>query len=426
LEAKGRPRVLVCPMDWGLGHATRCVSIIRKLTEKNAEVIIAADNQPYAFLKKEFPELMFLRFQSYKISYPAKGSMVFAMLLSIPKILRGIRKEHKLLEQIIKEYNIDIVISDNRYGLFVKSQKSKVKSQNFTAKTLRHKESQKSIVYTVFITHQVLIKCPSWLKMFEPVLAYITRKFISKYNECWIPDLESGSQKSEVGSQKSEITGINLSGDLSHKYTLPQNAYYIGLLSRFESNIKTSEVVEKIDLLIILSGPEPQRTILEQKIVSGFMFIRNNNFNTNELMLSQSSGQVSGLNYKVIIVQGKADKDEERKLSENIFIYSHLETEKLYQLIKSSELIICRPGYSGIMDMAVMGKKAIFIPTPGQTEQEYLAEYLYEKHLFYYMKQKDFDLEKAIKESENYNGIQINNDDSMLDERIEKVLSVKC
>ncbi len=367
-----RKRVLVCPMDWGLGHAARCVPIIRKLIEKNAEVIIAADNQPIAFLKKEFPELKFLRFPSYRITYPSNGSMVFRMLLSIPKILRGIKQEHALLEQIIKENNIDIVISDNRYGLW------------------------NDKVYTVFITHQILIKCPAWMKMFEPVLAGITRKLISRYNECWIPDLEGDE---------------NLSGDLSHKYSLPQNAHYIGLLSRFDSKVKSSKNDEKIDVLIILSGPEPQRTKLEEKLLSGLQLPE---FNLNK--------------YNVVLVRGiyeSTDNSQFSNLQSQICIYSHLETEKLHQFIDNSELILCRSGYSGIMDLAVMGKKAVFIPTPGQTEQEYLAEYLFRKKLFYYMKQNDFDLSKAIKASEDYNGIQIRNDESKLDERIEKVLSIK-
>ena len=152
-----RQRVLVCPMDWGLGHAARCVPVIKKLIQQNAEVFIAADNQPYTFLKKEFPDIKLLHFPSYRIKYPAKGSMVFTMLLSIPKILQGIRKEHKLLEHIIKENNIDIVISDNRYGLWTKSSKSNV-------------QSSKLKPYSIFITHQLIIKCPPFLK---PVLSSI-------------------------------------------------------------------------------------------------------------------------------------------------------------------------------------------------------------------------------------------------------------
>jgi len=370
-------------MDWGLGHAARCVPIIRKLIERNAEVIIAADNLPLAFLKKEFPGLKFLRFPSYKITYPSDGSMVFRMMLSIPKILRGIKQEHALLEQIIKENNIDIVISDNRYGLW------------------------NDKVYTVFITHQIMIKCPALMKIFEPVLAGITSKFISRYNECWIPDIEGNE---------------NMSGDLSHKYKLPQNAYYIGLLSRFgdsrELGVKSREIVtertdikENIDLLIILSGPEPQRTILEEKLLSG---LQSPDFDLNK--------------NNVVLVRGiyeTAYNSQFSNLQSQICIYSHLESEKLHLLINSSELILCRPGYSGIMDLAVMGKKAVFIPTPGQTEQEYLAEYLLRKKLFFYMKQKDFELKNAIEESKNYKGIQIKNDESKLDEKVDKVLSIK-
>ncbi|OQX80049.1 MAG: hypothetical protein B6D61_02530, partial [Bacteroidetes bacterium 4484_249] len=310
-----KPNILVCPLDWGIGHATRCVPVINELLIQNANVIIGADNRPLAFLKQEFPNLQFIKFSGYKFSYPEKGSMALKMALSAPNFLFEIKKENKVLDKLIDKYNIDAVISDNRFGLYTKR------------------------IPCVFMTHQIMIKSSSGLKFLEPLLYRINKSFISKYSECWIPDFADE---------------LNLSGDLAHKKPLPRNSFYIGPLSRFKNSISENLRNKKTkgfayDFLVMLSGPEPQRTILEKRI-------------TKQLDKSELKGA---------IVSGKPETDEKHTLNENTEVYSHLETSKLKQLIIDSEIIISRPGYSTIMDLAVLGKKAIFIPTPGQTEQEY-------------------------------------------------------
>jgi hypothetical protein len=374
------------------------VPIIRILKHMDAEVIIGADNGPYDFLKKEFPELKFIRFPFFKISYPNKGqdlrgfknllglfygSMVMKMILSIPKILNGIRKEHSLLNRIIGENDIDIVISDNRYGLWNKR------------------------VYSIFITHQIMVKSPCTVHralcsvIIEGLIHRIIKWFVRHYDECWIPDFAGAD---------------NLSGELSHKYRLPENSFFIEPLSRFNfsqrrkdandaGSIKSGQLQDgKVNLLIILSGPEPQRKIFET-LVRNQLSVVSKEFN------------------KLVIVRGKIDEDKGVIENGNLSIYSHAVTKILEELIKSSDEIICRPGYSSIMDLVKSGKKAIFVPTPGQTEQEYLAEYLFKKGLYYYEKQKDFDLIRAIKSSENYKGLKLNYENRVLYERIEKIIS---
>ncbi len=171
--------ILICPLDWGIGHATRCVPIINELIRAGHRPTIATDNRALEFLKKEFPELTFVKFRGYIPKYPRHGSMSWKMLLSIPKIISGIKTEHKELKNLIREYNIDTVISDNRYGLWNKD------------------------VKTIFITHQIMVKLPVVIKFLEPFLSGIIKKRVRKFDECWIPDFESGQ---------------TLSGDLSHKY----------------------------------------------------------------------------------------------------------------------------------------------------------------------------------------------------------------
>ena len=128
-----KKRILVAPLDWGIGHATRCIPIINALQAHEFEVVIAADGRPLHLLKNEFPNLEFIRFSGYHIKYSSYLPMGLSMLLQTPKILINIRKEHKLLAQIIDDYNIDGVISDNRFGLY------------------------NNKVPTVFITHQLQI-----------------------------------------------------------------------------------------------------------------------------------------------------------------------------------------------------------------------------------------------------------------------------
>lgn len=357
--------ILIAPLDWGLGHATRCVPIINKLINLGANVIIAADKRPFDFLIKEFPDLKSIRLPGYDITYSKGNNLSGKIIKSFPRIRKRIKLEHKALEKIIEEHKIDVVISDNRYGLW-----------NYKIKT-------------VFITHQLNIKAPRKLKLFESVPRLFIRKFIRKYDECWVPDYEGK---------------INLSGDLSHKAKLSSNVHFIGPLSRFhleETDDKCFETIDhKHDLLVILSGPEPQRTMFENII----------------------SEQLKTSDLNTVVIRGITEKFEESQLNMNVKIFTHLKSDEICQLISKSKIVLCRPGYSSIMDLTALGKDAIFVPTPGQTEQEYLAKHFMAQKVFFSMKQKDFNLELAIEQSANYNGVKLNYNPSILDERIETLL----
>jgi len=341
-------RILICPLDWGLGHATRCIPVIRAFLEQQAEVLIAADGRPYELLKREFPSLQFIRLEGYNVRYPSSGSMAVSMLLSVPKILAGIKREHRELEKIIQQYKIDTVVSDNRYGCWNKN------------------------VRSIFITHQLMVKSP----VAEGLLHRIIRSYIKKYDECWIPD---------------HARENNLSGDLSHKYPLPGNAFFIGPLSRFNATAQPEQTAQ-YDVMAIISGPEPQRSIFEKRV----------------------SEQLFQSNLKALIVfgipEGKAGREKKGRLE----MASHLGAEEMEKAIRSSSLIISRSGYSTVMDLAALAKKAVFIPTPGQTEQEYLAHYFSEKKVAYFQEQSEFNLDKALKEAEKYSGFKNIETDDLL------------
>ncbi|MBN2172755.1 MAG: hypothetical protein JW731_01400 [Bacteroidales bacterium] len=359
---KNRPNILVCPLDWGIGHATRCVPLIRLLQERDVNVIIGAGGRSQAFLKEEFPGLPVITFPGYRFKYPRNGKMAARMLLQAPVILSGIRREHRMLENLIDEHKINAVISDNRYGLWSKK------------------------IPSVFLTHQVFIKSSGSLKFLEPILFRVSRHYLNKYSEIWIPDAEAEE---------------NLSGELSHKEKLPGNYYFIGPQSRF-AGVKTgSDPPEmKYDLLFLLSGPEPQRTVLSEKIKK----------------------QLEGENYHAVIVEGRPEESSTKDLSPHVKVFSHLETDILRQLILESRIIVSRPGYSTIMDLATLGKKAVFIPTPGQTEQEYLAIKFMNERTFFSMPQEIFDLKIALSETGNYRGIKALPSNNMLRSRIDNLI----
>jgi len=339
-QVKNQKRILVAPLDWGLGHATRCIPVIRELLEHGEDVVIGADGRIAELLKKEFPALEIIPLAGYRVNYSASLPMWLGMLVQAPRILLHIFAEHRQLKKMIREHRIDGVISDNRYGLWNKN------------------------IDAVLITHQLFIQCPPALRFLEPVLRFINHALIRKFNHCWIPDDER-----------------NLAGELSLQQPMPQHAQFIGLLSRWKKNAKPGEV-KKYEVMAIISGPEPHRTLFENLLVDEM----------------KKSGRPS------IVVRGKPEEQSDLQFS-NVRIISHLDNEHLYHAIQDSGMVICRSGYSGIMDLVTIRRDAILVPTPGQTEQEYLANYLREKKIFYSENQKDFQLERALLLCHNYSVI---------------------
>ena len=330
---KAKKRILVAPLNWGIGHATRCIPIINALIDNNYAVILAAEGRPLHLLSSEFPQLEIIRFADYNINYSKYLPMSVSMLLQTPKLLWNIKKEQTALQSIINDYNIDGVISDNRFGLYSKT------------------------IPSVFITHQLQIQSP----YLSDSIRDFNYKYINKFDACWIMDDEKN----------------NLAGALSKPNTLPNNTIYIGTQSRFEKK----ESKKKYDFMAIVSGPEPQRTILEKGLINA----------------------LKDRTEKSLIVLGKPELNTSEQIG-NLSLKSHLNAKELNTAILQSDLIICRPGYSTVMDLAKLEKKAIFIPTPGQTEQEYLAENFMSKGICYSQNQSDFNFELAIKESKKYNG----------------------
>ena len=324
-------RVLVAPLNWGLGHATRCVPIIRELLRRKCEVVIAADGYSLRFLRQEFPHLEWVEFEGLKVEYSKGQSQVGAMLRQLPRFLRDIWREHKELKKIVERYEIDVVVSDNRFGLWCKG------------------------VHSVYVTHQLMVKMPRGLEWMEWAVWRFHRWFIGHYDECWVPDIEGEG---------------NLSGDLSHKYPILKNTKFIGVLSRFSREkvvwedvrveAEALDLQQRYDVVAVLSGPEPHRTNLEREITDNRLQITDNG-----LQIIDGSS--------LLIVQGlPADDLRLAEHRDGVDYIPHLQTELLQWYMQEAKEIVCRSGYSSIMDLYTIGRKAHLISTPGQTEQEYL------------------------------------------------------
>ena len=355
-----RKRILIAPLDWGLGHAARCVPIIHELLAKELDVVIAADNRPAELLKKEFPDLEHVRFPGYTMDYPVNANMAWTMFRQLPKLFRGIAEEHAKLETLVKDHRIDAVISDNRWGAY------------------------STTVPSIFIVHQLRILLSRLLRWGQPIVDLANGRLIRPFSEVWIPD--SGTED-------------RLSGELSHDSLLPKNSFFIGPLSRLK---RIDTFKKELDILVILSGPEPQRTIFEKLITE----------------------QLKQTTMRALVVRGTPERMLKMKLSETLTLVSALTAAELSEAIASSHIIISRPGYSTVMDLAVLGANAIFVPTPQQTEQEYLAKRLKEQKICYSETQEEFSLTRAVAPFNSYSGFtQQPNDMNVLRQRIDHLIT---
>ena len=333
--------VLISPLDWGLGHATRSIPIISHYLRMGFRIIIGGNGRSGKLLQQTFPELPFVVIPASEIHYPAHSFWLIPVLISqLPAMFYTIIREHQVLKRVIKKYQINAVISDNRYGLFN-----------------RH-------TYNIIITHQLAFRLHGLLRLAEYPLHLLIRRLIGKFDECWIPDFANPY--------------YNISGMLSHRYKLPVKTRFIGLLSRF-SNVSEdfrNNMHQLYSLVVVLSGPEPRHSRLVAKIAE----------------------EASLLQCKTLIIAGMPVKMavNEHLSNPNLSIVPHLADIDFKKVLQQADVIVCQAGYSSIMDLVTIGCRAILIPTPNQPEQQYLAHYLSGKGWFSFVEEKALTLDKAI------------------------------
>jgi CheY-like chemotaxis protein len=334
----------ISPLNWGLGHSTRDIPIIRELLSHGHEVTIATSGNALALLKKEFPDCNFIHFKDYPTPYSSTRFFLPKFVASIPILLKAMAVEKKKLVQILSKDKYDLIISDNRLGVY------------------SHK------IPTYFITHQLRFSLPQYLAPFELATLYGQGfYFRSKFNGVIVPDIPPD--------------GNNLSGKLcqSNFGLTSKIIHYAGILS---STTKMN-VDQDLDYLTIISGPEPQRTKLEEIVLK----------------------QVHKLPGEKVVLLGSPQREEIKKIDSNTTVYSYVSTEEKVELMNRARFIITRSGYTTMMEIAELEKnQGLFTPTPGQTEQEYLSKYYAKKGWFYSKSQYKLNLSDDVITASNYKG----------------------
>lgn len=320
-----------------MGHTTRTVPLIAHLLAAGHHVTVAGNAWQRQYLSATFPGIPSLHLDGYDVSYSRhRGSFMLSIFAQIPRLLKTIRREHQWLLQLTSKQHFDGIITDNRYGLYHPS------------------------IPSVIMTHQPQMQVGMG-QMNDKVLMKIHYRMLGKYSGVWLVDVPGSP---------------NLAGTLSHPAVLPPHATYIGLLSQMAGMPPGNEE----HLLVLLSGPEPQRTILSR-------------------ILWQ---QVQNYKGKVVFIEGSNDAATPQSIPPGISYYKRITKEELQPLIARASMVVCRSGYSSLMDLVAMDKKAILIPTPGQTEQEYLGKYLHNSAVFYSASQKGFDLMKSLTDTASF------------------------
>ncbi|MBK8879710.1 MAG: glycosyltransferase [Haliscomenobacter sp.] len=333
----GKKRILVAPLDWGLGHASRSIAVIKALLAREVDVLLGSYGRPLALLRREFPQLESIELPPYDVKYPT-GNIYFNVAIQLPQILKAMAQENRIVAGLVNKKQLDGIISDHRLGC------------------------RNPGVPSVVIAHQL------HLRLKYPWLRWPVREFhygiLRRFDEVWIPDYEA--------------TEDSLAGNLDHPPVPAPPATYIGPLSR----IGYRETPSAYDAFILLSGPEPQRTRLE------------------EVLLKQAV-QLEG---NILLVQGKTDVEQQARQEGNVEIIPYLTSADLEEKLAASKIVICRSGYSTLMDLASCRKKALLVPTPGQTEQEYLSDYLQQKGFFLSKNQSEINLSVHLPEALEYKG----------------------
>ena len=326
MEAGEKKTVLVSPLDWGLGHATRIIPLARLLQEQGFKVVIGSYGRSAVLLKKELSGCIHVEIEGFSPRYSSSFSQSLALMFQSLSFLYRKRKEHERTAQVVKEHDVDLIISDNRYGVRQKG------------------------VRSVIITHQLSPELNGFPGFFKGIAARYFSKWISRFDECWVPDIPEGP---------------GISGRLSANRYGIKNVKRIGILSRFEK-CKEAERYE-YDHLAVISGPEPLRTMFEKDVTELF----------------------SRLGGRSVVVRGLPEGDIKGRNINGITFFDHLDAVKLNSTICRSRNIVCRSGYSSLMDLFRAGRRAFLVPTPGQPEQEYLAEHLSASFGFITVEQKN-------------------------------------
>lgn len=335
-------KVFYAVLNMGLGHATRSLPIIREFLKRNWEVLLGSNGRALEFLKTELPGLPFVITPDYAIEYAANGWLIPRLAVQLPRLLKKIKEEQLCTHSAVMSFLPDLIFSDHCYGV-------------------HHKR-----VPSYFISHQIFFAMPNGLGMLGPLAARFNWRFHKPYVKIIIPDLPDAGR------------GL-LSGDLGCTPGKSSKYVYGGILS----SMNRRESGDPLDLLVSISGPEPQRTIFEQIILQ----------------------QIEDVPGKKVVALGKSETLQLIRDTKDLQVYSHIPRREMEKLFNRAKLIVSRPGYSTLMELVELGKPALLVPTPGQTEQISLARYARERNWFYSVDQANLDLARDVQIAPQYTGL---------------------
>lgn len=346
--------VFVCILNWGLGHATRMIPVIQRLEDEGYKVTMASDGRAQHLLRREFPHLNFINLPGYKVKYPFK-SMFVNLMIQWPRVVLATIREYFVIRKYARQIKPALIISDNRYGCFYRP------------------------ALNICVTHQVNPLTGS--KLFNHLGARASRLLLSNFDKVWIPD--------DPGF--GPLNGVMVSSPPSH-------ARFIGFISRLRAFPAHDKA--KVDILTIISGPEPARTRFEVALIQ-------------QLVRSP---------WTFKIVRGKTEGfNKWHTISENGQMIDFLTSQDMQKELSQTKVVISRSGYTSLMDYLVLGVKALIVPTPGQYEQEYLADNIPSSVPWVSQKEHQLDVVQAYDELMNkrpmptYSG-------KLLDEALREVL----
>jgi predicted glycosyltransferase len=278
------------------------------------------------------------------------------MARQFPAMLRSVHAERALFDRVRRDLRLDAVVSDQRFGI------------------------RSAELPSVIITHQVFPFTP----MAQGALRKVNLRQIARFDRCWVMD---------------EPEAPGLAGELSHGSGLPANARYIGTISRMRADAPSP--IKRYNVLAVISGPEPQRTMLDK-------------------MLTEQLQEIPGQH---LLVQGLPASNGREQMGK-VTKVPHMDAAELTAHLAAADHIVSRSGYTTLMDLAALGRTAVVIPTPGQAEQEYLGELHARTERFVLQAQHELDLARALEQLDRIPASPPRNGHPLLEEALVDLASL--
>jgi hypothetical protein len=311
------PDIAVAVLHWGLGHATRSAQFITELENLGFHPLIVSSGAALEWLSARFPHLPAESLTDPDIQYGKHGpDLWWRLLRKGPAFFRRIQEEKQRAKILFDRYpSIQACISDHCLGFYAPEKPS------------------------ILLAHQ--LNLPVRL----PGIQAFYKTMLRPFHQIWVPDVAE------------EPTW---SGKLSHPSPCPEKTKYIGLLPHFQETLGEAKHV-----LILLSGPEPQRSLLEKALVAHWP---------------------ADMDYPVCCIRGTT-KPATTNFPSHWKILNRASTEEVKKAIRHASGVVARNGYTTLMDLAYTPLPVLFIPTPGQPEQQYLAGLHGDKPFWTHMQQ---------------------------------------